>query len=166
MQKDYLEEMVNMDDFESLYLLKCQKDAVQWSGFESKPDKEHYKEFIQEKVIADPKNHLFLFKDGKTNDVMGYVQFVDEGNGIGEGRGSGLIKRYQGCGLASVLDQLYVEKAREYNMKYLYAWCSEKNIVSMNALIDAGFQKTDIKEIRHMKVFNEDHIFFKWEIYL
>ena len=166
MQKDYLEEMTNMDDYEYLYLLKCQKDAIEWSGFETKPDKEKFRKYIKETVIDNPNNHLFFFRDGSTNEVMGYVQYVDEGNGVGEGRGSSLFKRYQGCGLASVLDQLYVEKTKENGIKYLYAWCSEKNVASMNALIDAGFQKTEKYEIRHMSVFNEDHKFYMWEIYL
>ena len=166
MSKDYLEEMKSLDLYEDFYRLKCQKDSVQWSGFEKEPEKESFKEYIVKNIIDNPKNHLFLMKDGITNDVMGYCQFNEEGNGICEGRGSGLFKRYQGCGLASVLNSLSVGKAREYGMKYMYSWCSEKNTPSIKALIDAGFKKTDIFEIRHMNVVNEDHKFFKWEIFL
>lgn len=166
MNKDYLYELKDLSLYEDFYKLKCQKDSVLWSGFDTKPDMESFKAYVLTNIVENPKNHLFLMRDGNTNEVMGYCQFNEEGNNTCEGRGSGLFKQYQGCGLASSMDTLLVEKAKEYGMKYMYAWCSEKNIVSMNALIDAGFQKTEEKEIRHMSVFGEDHTFYKWEIYL
>lgn len=163
---DYLDELKSMDLYDDFYKLKCQKDSVLWSGFEKEPDYEGFKKYVKSNLIDNPKNHLFLLRDGDTHEVMGYCQFNEEGDGVCEGRGSGLFKQYQGCGLASVMDTLLVEKAREYGMKYMHAWCSEKNLVSMRALIDAGFKKTETIETRHMSVFNEDHTFYLWEIYL
>lgn len=166
MNKDYLEELKDLELYDDFYRLKCQKDAVLWSGFEKEPDKESFKEYVINNLIKNPKNHLFLLRDGNTSEVMGYCQFNEEEIGKCEARGSGLFKQFQGCGLASVMDALLVEKAREYGMKYIYGWCSEKNMVSMKAMIDAGYKKTEEMEIRHMSVFNEDHIFYKWELYL
>ena len=166
MATEYLDEMKSLVDYEEFYKLKCQKDSVIWSGFEKEPDKELFKQYVQTALIDNPKNHLFLLKDTQTGEVMGYCQFNEEGDGIAEGRGSGLFKKFQGCGLASVMDTLLVEKAREYGMKYMYAWCSEKNVVSMNALVDAGFIKTNVIEKRMMDVLGEEHTFYKWEINL
>lgn len=166
MNKDYLDEFKSLDLFDDFYMLKCQKDSVLWSGFDKEPDKVLFRDYVIKNLIENPKNHLFLLRDGSTNEVMGYCQFNEEENGICEGRGSGLFKKYQGCGLASDMDILLVEKAREYGMKYMYAWCSERNIVSMRALVDAGFQKTEKTETRHMSVFNEDQTFYMWEINL
>ena len=109
---------------------------------------------------------MFFLRDGKTDEIMGYVQYNEDGNGVVEGRGMALFKKFQGCGLASVLDALIVKKARERGFKFMYGWCSEKNLVSKNALIDAGFKRTDKYEIRHINALNEDHTFYKWEIYL
>ena len=166
MATEYLDEIKSLKDFDAFYRLKCQKDSVLWSGFEKEPDETTFRQYVQNVLIDNPNNHLFLLKDSKTNEVMGYCQFNEEGGGVAEGRGSGLFKKFQGCGLASVMDTLLVEKAREYGLKYMYAWCSENNKVSMMALIDAGFVKTEITETRFMKVFNEEHTFYKWEINL
>ncbi len=166
MNKDYLEELKNLELYEDFYRLKCQKDSVLWSGFDKEPDKELFKEYVVKNLIENPKNHLFLLRDGNTNEVMGYCQFNEEDNGICEGRGIGLFRKFQGCGLASTMNILLVEKAKGYGMKYMYAWCSEKNIVSIRALIDAGFKRTNLTEIRHMSVLKEDHTFYKWEIHL
>ena len=166
MVTEYLDEMKSLEDFDSLYKLKCQKDSVVWSGFEREPEEASFKQYVQVSLIDNPNSHLFLLKDVKTSEVMGYCQFNEEGGGVAEGRGSGLFKKFQGCGLASVMDTLLVEKARDYGLKYMYTWCSENNIVSVMALIDAGFTKTTVTEKRFMKVFNEEHTFYKWEIYL
>lgn len=166
MATEYLDEMKSLEDFDAFYKLKCQKDSVLWSGFEKGPEEEPFRQYVQDVLIDNPKNHLFLLKDSKTQEVMGYCQFNEEADGIAEGRGSGLFKKYQGCGLASVMDTLLVGKAREYGMKYMYSWCSDKNVVSMNALIDSGFTKTAVFEERYLKVFEESHLFYKWEIYL
>lgn len=163
---DYLYELKSLELFEDFYRLKCQKDSVLWSGFEKEPEKESFREYVVKNLINNPKNHLFLLRDGNTNEVMGYCQFNEEEDETCEARGTGLFRQYQGCGLASLMDILIIEKAREHGMKYIYAWCSDKNTVSMNALIDAGYKKTDVAEVRHMSVFNEDHTFYKWEIYL
>ena len=163
---DYLDELKSMDLYDEFYKLKCQKDSILWSGFEKEPDYEGFKKYVKSNLIDNPKNHLFLLRDGDTHEVMGYCQFNEEDNGILEGRGSGLFKKFQGCGLASVMDTLLVEKAKEYGMKYMYSWCSEKNLVSINALIDAGFKRTEVCEDRFMSAFNETHKFYKWEIYL
>lgn len=154
--------MTNLDLYEELYRLKCQKDSVQWSGFEKEPDKDSFKKYVKANLIDNPKNHLYLLIDGNTNKVMGYSQINEEADGICEGRGSGLFKEYQGCGLASEMSILLLEKARDLGMSLIYGWCSEKNFVSINALKDAGYIKTDIYEIRHLSVFNEDHKFYKW----
>ena len=44
MNKDYLEELKNLELYEDFYRLKCQKDSVLWSGFDKEPDKELFKE--------------------------------------------------------------------------------------------------------------------------
>lgn len=163
---DYLSEMIDLTDFDALLQMKSQKDSVIWSGFDKGPDPDSYKKYILENVISNPKNHLFILKDGETNEAMGYCQFVEEDNDVFEGRGSGILKRFQGCGLAEVMGMLLLEKAKDYGCKYMYSWCSEKNLPSINALVSAGWVKTDITKIYHMKATNEDHVFHKWVKYL
>ena len=157
--------MTDLADFDALLQMKSQKDSVIWSGFEKGPDPVSYKTYISENVINNPKNHLFIFKDGDTHDAMGYCQFVEEDNGVFEGRGSGILKQYQGCGLAEVMGALFIEKAKEYGCKYMYSWCSEKNIPSINALLSSGWEKTDICKHYHMNATNDNHLFYKWEKY-
>ena len=57
---------------------------------------------------------------------------------------------------------LLLDKARELGMREIYGWCSEKNIVSIISLKEAGYHKTDLYEIRHINQLNEDHKFYKW----
>lgn len=166
MNEDYLEEMTSLKDYDSFYKLKCQKDSVQWSGFDKGPDYDKFKQYVLENLIENVNNHLFFLRDGKTSDIMGYCQYNEYGNGIAEARGTTIFKRYQGCGLASIMNGLLLIKARDNGISYIYAWCSDKNSVSMNALIDAGYKKTDVFEERYMSVFEETHKFYKWEIYL
>lgn len=166
MDKDYLEEMKSLKDFDAFFKLKCQKDSVLWSGFSSEPDYDRLKEYVQKSIINNPSNHLFLFKDGRTNDVMGYCQFNKETDEIAEGRGSGLFKQYQGCGLASVMNKLLLEKAKEYGFHYIYGWCSENNEASKKALIDSGHKKTDISVERYISILGESQTFYKWEAHL
>lgn len=166
MNKDYLVELTNLDHFEDFYKLKCQKDSVLWSGFEKEPDKDNFRDYVVSNLINNPKNHVFLMLDGNTNKVMGYCQFNEEENGICEARGCGLFKKFQGCGIATDMDNLLIAKAREYGMTYMYSWCSEKNVTSINSIKEAGYKKTEEKEVRHLSVLNEDQTFYKWEIYL
>lgn len=166
MNRDYLEEMTSLKDYDIFYKLKSQKDSVLWSGFDKAPDYENFKQYVQNNLIENEKNHLYFLRDGETNDIMGYCQYNEDGNGIAEARGTTIFKRYQGCGLASIMNSLLLTKARDNGISYIYAWCSDKNIVSMNALIDAGYTKTDHFEERYMSVIGETHIFYKWEIHL
>ena len=166
MNEDYLDELVDIKDYDYLYKLKCQKDCIIWSGFKKAPDYDNFKKYVQSQLIDNPHNHLFFLRDGKSNEIMGYVQYNEDGNGVVEGRGMALFKKYQGCGLASLIDILIVKKAKECGFKYMYGWCSEKNLVSKNALIDAGFRKTTEFETRHISSIDEYHTFYKWEIYL
>ncbi len=160
---DYLSEMNDLSDFEALLQMKSQKDAIVWSGFEKGPDPETYKQYVLDSIINNPKNHLFILKDEATDEAMGYCQFVEEENGVFEGRGSGILKKFQGCGLAEEMALLFLEKAKEYGCKYMYSWCSEKNLPSINALLSGGWNKTDVCKHYHMNATNEDHLFYKWE---
>ena len=162
---DYLDEMIDLTDFDALIKIKSQKDSVAWSGFDKGPDPVSYRKYVEDNVINNPKNHLFILKDGKTNEAMGYCQFVEEDNGVFEGRGSGILKKFQGCGLAEVMGMLFLEKAREYGCTYMYSWCSENNIPSIKALESAGWSKTETSKLYHMNATNQDHIFYKWEFY-
>ena len=163
---DYLDEMKDFTDFDALIQIKSQKDSVIWSGFDKGPDPVSFRKYIAENVINNPKNHLFILKDGETNEAMGYCQFVEEENGIFEGRGSGILKKFQGCGLADIMGKLLLEKAAEYGCKYMYSWCSENNLPSINSLVSNGWIKTETYKQCHMNAINQDHTFYKWEIYL
>lgn len=157
---EYLEELIDLRYYDILHKIKCEKDAIVWSGFEKGPDYEQYKKYVQDRIINDPKNHLFFLMDNE--NVIGYCQFVEQEDGCFEGRGSGILKEYQGCGYAQDMGKLFLEKAKEMGCKFMFSWCSERNKPSVYALLSSGWEKTEEKNIIYMPAFKEEHVFFKW----
>lgn len=163
----YLYEVSRIEDFETFFLLKSQKDAVKWSGFEKAPDRDVLYRYFEEKILGNPNTHVFYMKDSEENDsVVGYKQYDDIGEDTVEIRGTVIFKRYQGCGLNDVFSVLLGKHFAERHIKKLITYISESNKASLINIKYCGFNKTHDYEDREMKAFGEVQRFYKWEKYL
>lgn len=158
----YLYRVNCIEDFDFFLNLKSQKDAIKWSGFDSAPDPISFKQYFIDKILNDSNAYVYYLKDDKDDIPMGYIQFNKETDEIVEGRGTNILKPYQGCGLLEEMTQLMFEEARKEGFKYMYTYASEKNQPAIHNLIINGYEKTEIYELRSMMAQEEEHKFYKW----
>lgn len=163
----YLYEVSSLEDFEPYYLLKCQKDAVKWSGFEKAPDRDVLLKYFNERVLGNPQTHLFYMKDSDENDaVVGYKQYDDIDDVTVEIRGTVIFKRYQGCGLNDKFSLLLGDHFMDRGIRRLITYISENNKASLLNIKYCGFHKTEEYEDREMRAIGEVQRFYKWELEL
>lgn len=163
----YLYEVSKIEDFEPFFLLKSQKDAIKWSGFDKAPERDLLLEYFKERILENDKTHVFYMKDSDENDaVVGYKQYDDVDEDTVEIRGTVLFKRYQGCGLNDVFSVLLGDHFVTRKVKRLITYISENNKASILNIKYCGFNKTDVFEDREMKAFGEVQRFYMWEKYL
>lgn len=158
----YLYRVNSIDDFDFFLKLKSQKDAIKWSGFDSAPDPLAFKRYFIEKILNDKNAYVYYLKDDKDDIPMGYIQFNKDNNEVVEGRGTNILKPYQGCGLLEEMTQLMFEEARKEGFKHMYTYASENNLPAISNLKINGYIKTEEYELREMKALAENHKFYKW----
>lgn len=69
---------------------------------------------------------FYYLKDDKHNIPMGYIQFNSDTDTIIEGRGTNILKCYQGCGFLEEMTILMFEEAKKEGFKIMYTYASEK----------------------------------------
>ena len=158
----YLYKVSKIEDFDFLLELKSQKDAVKWSGFDSAPDPINFKKYFVDRILNDPNAYVYYLVDTDGKEPMGYIQFNKDNDTTIEGRGTNILKRYQGCGLLEEMTKLMFEEARKEGFKLMYTYCSDKNIASLYNLKVNGYVQTEEFEMREMKGQSELHKFYKW----
>lgn len=158
----YLYRVSKIEDFDFLLELKSQKDAVKWSGFDTAPDPQEFKRYFIDKILNDPNAYVYYLKDNKHDIPMGYIQFNRETDTIIEGRGTNILKCYQGCGLLGEMTVLMFEEAKKEGFKTMYTYASEKNIAALYNLQENGYIMTEEFELREMKGQEEKQKFYKW----
>jgi len=159
----YLYEVSKIEDFEPFYLMKCQKDAIKWSGFDTAPDKERLRQYFIDRILNNDRTHVFYMKDTESDDaVVGYKQYDDIDETTIEIRGTIIFKRFQGCGLNEEFGRLLGEHFVKRGIKRLVTYVSEQNKVSVANVIYSGFKKTEKFEDREMKALGQVHRFYKW----
>lgn len=160
----YIHKVNSIDDFEEFYLLKCQKDAIAWSGFDNAPDKEKLRRYFIDRVLNNPCTHVYFLRDTESPEelCMGYEQFDLTPNAIVEMRGTIIKKKYQGLGYYEDLRRLIEEKIIELNATRIESWCSEQNAASMAGSDELGWYRTDVFKMVSLPLLGGEHKFYKW----
>lgn len=161
----YLKRIVSATDFEPYYMLKCQEDAVLWSGFMTKPDKDRlYNHFIHN-IISDNRILIYYMYDSDNEnpqEVIGYGQLTKTDSSGIEFSAANIFKKFQGCMYFQDLSKMIIDEAVKLGYTSIIGWASEKNKPAIINLRINKFKKTDEFEEREMKAFNEIHKFYKW----
>lgn len=158
----YLYRVSQLEDFEFLLELKSQKDAIKWSGFSTAPNRENFLRYFQERVLGNPNVFMYYLKDTTDEIPMGYIQFDKVTEAEAEGRGTNILKKYQGCGLLEEMTQLMFQELKKNGFKSMFTYCSELNKASILNLKYNGYVQTEEFEIRKMEGQDSEHKFYKW----
>ena len=159
-----LREANSIDDFDAFLALKSQKDAVKWSGFETAPDPDRFRQYYIEKVLNNPKTHVLFICDADEEGcpIVAYNQYDDITPIEVEIRGTVIKRQYQGTDAMEALNRLTIEHHINKGHKTLITWASEKNVVSVANMINEGFIQTDIFDVRNLPLLGGEHRFFKF----
>lgn len=122
------------DDFEAYYRLKCDPEAIKWSGFASAPDYMRLKAHFESLVCSD--KLVFFLKD---NDrIVGYCQISTDGS-VAEVDGYSVLSDYAGKGYGTRLLAMVIDELRASPCDRIIARVSEKNLASIKCFSRNGF---------------------------
>lgn len=149
------------EDFEAYYGLKCQKDAILWSGFTTPPDKDKLRKHYIANIIDNPDTYLyFLWID---DEIVGSLQGSRIDDITVEIGASNVFKKHQGLGYIQDLSKLFIEKMKDLGYEEAVCWVSDKNKPSEYNNQFNKFTKTDEFEERNLPLLGGIHRFYKWQ---
>lgn len=147
--------------FDDFYNLKCDSNAIKWSGFEKAPDynrlKEHFINLLQTDKIV-----LFYLVDDK---VIGYSKIAFNNKGA-ELDGYSVLSEYAGKGYGSQIIKMSVDYLKDNfgQDKKIIAWVSENNIASQKCFKNNSFVIVDgVYDFRELKAMNRTDRFILLE---
>lgn len=150
-----------LEDFESYYRIKCQKDAILWSGFSTAPNKEKLLVHYKEKIINNPNTYLFyLWND---YEIIGSLQGSRVDADIVEIGASNVFQKFQGLGYVQDLTSLFIQQMKKLGYKKAICWVSDRNKPSEYNTKINKFVKTEDFEDRSLPLLGGKHRFYKWE---
>ena len=152
----------NEDLFIHYYNIKCDNQAILWSGFSKKPDFDRLKEVFNA-IIKDDNQFLHYLID-ENNDVVGYnhMQIID--NVTMQNRGHSVISKYQGKGLGTIIIQHAMEECKELGFKHFGGFISENNPASIKNVEKNGWYKTNRNELRELPALNRIDKFWFYQV--
>lgn len=159
-----LREAKSLDDFDAFLALKSQKDAIKWSGFETAPDPDKFKQYYIEKILNNPITHVLFLCDADVEGcpIVAYTQYDDVSSTEVEIRGTIIKKRYQGTDAMAALNKLTLEHHINKGHKVFVTWASENNIASVTNMLNEGYIKTEEFDVRNLPLLGGEHRFFKF----
>ena len=155
MYKFTLASLENYDDF---FKIKTEDNSVYWSGFDSAPNYDSFKEYYIKELARDDRTIVFLYIN---NEVAGYIA-IDLILGNPEIEiGYGALKAFSGQGLGRKLIEYSIKYSKEKILEsdHMIAWIAEDNIASIKSVLGNGFSKTEEFEYRDFKQ-EEDKVKF------
>ncbi len=160
----YIYKVSRLEDFQAFYELKCQKDAVAWSGFATAPNEDRLREYFVNKILKNDKTYVFYLRDTEIPDetCIGYQQFDLNEDGVVDMRGTVIRRKYQGLGYYDEIRILVEDEIARLGGKTIISWCSELNSASMNGAEDLGWHKTNEFNVVNLPKLGGDHKFYKW----
>lgn len=153
-------QVTSVSDFPTYYQLKCQDDAVLWSGFNSKPDEQVLYNHFVNKILKSDNTIIYYLKDN--NSVVGYVQATIINADEVEFSATNIFSKFQGQGYLQDMTELFLDEMKKKGFVRVIGWASEKNKPAIFNLKINQFHKTEEFESRSMPLLGGEHRFFKW----
>lgn len=148
------------DEFGIYYGLKCQDDAVLWSGFLSEPDKEKLYSHFVNNILHSDKILIYYLEDN--NCIVGYAQASIIDDNEVEFSATNVFKEYQGQGYLQDITMLLFNELRKIGFKRIIGWASEQNKPAEFNLKINRFIKQDEFDVRNLPLLGGNHKFYKW----
>ena len=148
-----------LKEFDDLYLIKCDKANIQWSGFNEAPNREQFYEWYKAQLESD-KRTIYLVYEHDGPCAFFYIDKVDEISY--ELSSSGVISQFTGKGIGSYTVRVGLEIIQELGGEKCFTWIAENNIASYKRFINEGFVRTKEYEIRDLPLLGGEHKFYKW----
>lgn len=128
-------------DYEDYYRLKCDAEAVRWSGFATAPDYGRLKAHF-EGLVGSDRLVYFLKEDGRT---VGYCQISTAG-ATAEVDGYSVLTECAGRGYGTRLLSMVMDDLRGKGCRRIVARVSENNGASLKCFSRNGFAVDDSAE--------------------
>lgn len=143
-----VERVKSVEQFHDYYLLKCDPNAVAWSGFASEPQEDVLRAHFQKLLHSN--KFVMLFRYGCK--VIGYCQ-LSQNDDFLEIDGYSVLSEYSGRGFGKAIIK-YMSSPDSYDNITVsickwggeIAWVSELNIASLKCFLSNGFEIVSGKE--------------------
>lgn len=142
--------VARLENFDNFFKIKSEDNSVYWSGFDSAPNYDVFKEYYRKELARSDRTIIFLYID---DEIAGYIA-VDLNLEIREVEiGYGVLKAFSRQGLGRKLIEYSIEYSKKELLEadHMIAWIAENNIASIKIVLGNGFSKTDEFEYRDFK---------------
>lgn len=153
--------MATMDDYDDFYKIKCDPENVKWSGFPSAPDYDKMKEWFRQQLDCNKRSIYLCYLNG---DVCGFFYLDKVSDEEFEAASSGVLSKYTGRGIGTMLVQKRIDITKELGAKTLTTWIADENPRSWKRFKKLGFKQTNTQDSR--SIGGGVRIFHKWIISL
>lgn len=157
LQLTYKEATIN--DFEDLFLIKCDKANVQWGGFENIPNRQSFYEWFIRQIYSSFRTIYLVYEH---THPCAFFYIDKENDTTYELSSSGVLSEYAGKGIGTYTVQKRIEIIKALGGKICITWISEHNIASYKRFIKEGFTRTNEYETRNLPLLGGEHKFYKW----
>lgn len=157
--------IAQMENFDDFYKLKSEPNNIFWSGFDSAPNYESFKEHYKKELERKDRTIVFLYSD---DEIAGYIaiDYLPKTNEVETAHG--VLSSFGGRGLGRMLIEFAVAFAKEKlpEADYIIGWIADDNIGSIKNVLANGYNKTDEFEYRDFKLKEEKVKFHKYQLSL
>ena len=136
-----------IDDYDEYYKIRCSPADIYWNGYESKPDKNQFKDLFKTRLGDAPfekaeDRRLFLIQVRTENKLynVGFLQLIKRIDGIDIGYS--IIEGHQRKGYATKALLQGIKMAFDFD-KNIYVQIRDDNIASQGVAKKCGFVRTD-----------------------
>lgn len=141
-------------EFEIYYKIKCDKEAVAYSGFATPPDKDKFRQVFN-RILSDSQQKLYYLCDVENaNRVAATFHYKENDVETVEGLGYNVFPEYRGMGLGWLMMKKMNELCASQGYKYRLSRVSENNIASIKNLEKSGAYPTGEYEYRELPACN------------
>lgn len=153
-------QVTSESDFSTYYKLKCQEDAILWSGFKSKPNEQVLYNHFENRILKSDNIIIYYLKDN--DSIIGYAQATIINDEEVEFSATNIFGEFQGQGYLQDMTILFLKEMKRKGFKRILGWASERNKPAEFNLKFNKFVKTEEFEIRSMPLLGGEHKFYKW----
>lgn len=152
----------NDTDFDTYYRIKCDKKAVEFSGFNSAPDRTKFYEVYQRIMSNDKQVLLFFMDTEKDNQICStfHYEILDEERV--EGLGYNVFPEYRGNRLGWVMMHKVNTLCKEQGFKYRISYVAESNLPSIKNLEKSGACPTGNVVMKTLAAFDREERFLEY----